>query len=119
MSNYSNILINKAEMFKALGNPHRLAIFQKLTQCCVPGTVCCVEDALRFTVGEIGNNLDIAPSTVSHHLKELLRAGLIHTNRKGKNIECWIEPALLEELSQFFSIDADNNDAIKNKQEVT
>ncbi len=106
MSNYSNILINKAEMFKALGNPHRLAIFQQLTQCCTPGTVCSVEDALRFTVGEIGNNLDIAPSTVSHHLKELFRAGLIQTHRKGKNIECWIEPELLEELSQFFNIES-------------
>lgn len=91
-------------MFKALGNSHRLAIFQQLTQCCVPGTVCSVDEALGFTVGEIGRSLDIAPSTVSHHLKELFRAGLIQTRRKGKNIECWIEPAVLEELSDFFKI---------------
>ena len=103
MSNYSNDIQQRAEMFKALGNPHRLAIFQQLTQCCVPGTVCSMEDALGITVGEIGNQLDIAPSTVSHHLKELFRAGLIQTRRKGKNIECWIELTLLEELSDFFA----------------
>lgn len=103
MSNYSNEIHTRAEMFKALGNPHRLAIFQQLTQCCAPGTVCSVDEALRFTVGEIGGSLDIAPSTVSHHLKELFRAGLIQTRRQGKNIECWIEPVVLEELSLFFS----------------
>ena len=108
MSNYSTIIQNRAEMFKALGNPHRLSIFQQLTECCTPGTVCSVDDAIRFTVGEIGSKLELAPSTVSHHLKELFRAGLIQTRRKGKNIECWIEPELLEELSQFFHIEDSN-----------
>lgn len=117
MSNYSSVIQSRAEMFKALGNPHRLAIFQQLTQCCAPGTVCGVEDALRFTVGEIGKNLDIAPSTVSHHLKELLRAGLIETRRKGKHIECWIEPEMLKELSLFFSTETLVPSTIK--QEVT
>ncbi len=114
MSNYSIDIQKRAEMFKALGNPHRLAIFQQLTSCCAPGTVCEMNDAIRFTVGEIGNDLDIAPSTVSHHLKELFRAGLIQTKRNGKNIECWIEPELLEQLSGFFCID-ENNEKIKVK----
>ena len=104
MSNYRNEIKNHAEIFKALGNPHRLAIFQRLTSCCAPGTVCEIDAAIRFTVGEIGKDLDIAPSTVSHHLKELLHAGLIETRRKGKTIECWIEPQLLEQLSGFFNI---------------
>lgn len=110
MSNYSNDIQNQAEIFKALGNPHRLAIFQKLSQCCAPGTVCSVDDALRFTVGEIGESLAIAPSTVSHHLKELFRAGLIQTRRKGKNIECWIEPKILDELSNFFQGELENGE---------
>ncbi len=102
MSNYS--IEERAGMFKALGNSHRLLIFQQLTSCCVPGTVCTIDEAVGFTVGEIGSTLDIAPSTVSHHLKELFNAGLICTRRKGKNIECWIEPEVLMELSDFFSI---------------
>ena len=115
MSNYSIDIQKRAEMFKALGNPHRLAIFQRLTTCCAPGTVCGIEDAVRFTVGEIGCDLDIAPSTVSHHLKELNRAGLIQTRRNGKNIECWIEPELLEQLSGFFCI---NNETEKTKVKI-
>ena len=118
MSNYSIDIQKRAEMFKALGNPHRLAIFQRLTTCCVPGTVCAVDDAIRFTVGEIGEELEIAPSTVSHHLKELHRAGLIQSRRNGKNIECWIEPELLEQLSGFFNLktDIENIEAKQIKQ---
>ena len=102
-------------MFKALGNPHRLAIFQRLTTCCAPGTVCEVEAGISFTVGEIGEDLEIAPSTVSHHLKELFRAGLIQTRRNGKNIECWIEPELLKQLSSFFNLETDSEN-IETKQ---
>ncbi|MEH6456939.1 MAG: metalloregulator ArsR/SmtB family transcription factor [Cocleimonas sp.] len=105
MSNYSINIQTHAEMFKALGNPHRLAIFQRLTSCCAPGTICEVDAAMHFTVGEIGEDLDIAPSTISHHLKELFRAGLIKTRRNGKNIECWIEPKTLEQLSGFFTLE--------------
>ena len=113
MSNYSIDFHKRAEMFKALGNPHRLAIFQRLTRCCAPGTVCDVEDAIRFTVGEIGEDLEIAPSTVSHHLKELLRAGLIETRRNGKTIECWIEPELLDQLSGFFNVNSKSEQKTK------
>lgn len=105
MSNCSIEIKKRAEMFKALGNPHRLAIFQQLTSCCAPGTVCNINDDMFFTVGQIGEELDIAPSTISHHLKELLRAGLIQTRRNGKTIECWIEPDTLEQLSGFFALD--------------
>jgi ArsR family transcriptional regulator len=104
MSNYSNKVKKHAEMFKALGNPHRLEIFLQLTRCCTPGTVCNLDEALSINVGDIGKMLDIAPSTVSHHLKELHRANLIEMRRNGKNIECWIEPKTLKVLSNFFSI---------------
>jgi len=104
MSNYSIDVQKRAVMFKALGNPHRLAIFQRLTTCCVPGTICEVEAAIHFTVGEIGEDLDIAPSTISHHLKELCNAGLIETRRNGKTVECWIEPKILEQLAGFFAL---------------
>ena len=118
MSNYTIDIQKRADMFKALGNPHRLAIFQRLTSCCAPGTFCAVDDAIRFTVGEIGEELEIAPSTVSHHLKELLRADLIHTRRNGKTIECWIEPELLGQLSGFFNVNSETQletDQDKNK----
>ena len=99
MSNYSII---QADMFKALSNEHRLALFKRLMTCCAPGTKCSPEDAVRFCVGELGEGLDIAPSTLSHHLKELNRAGLVEMERRGKQVECWVEPATLRSLSEFF-----------------
>jgi len=104
MSNKENIN-QYAEMFKALSNPHRLALFYRLQTCCEPGTRCSSEQAVRFCVGELGEGLDIAPSTLSHHLKELHRAGLVKMARSGKNVECWLEPEVLNKLSRFFISD--------------
>jgi len=89
--------------FKALSNPHRLALFQRLMSCCVPGTVCSAEEATRYCVGELGQGLQIAPSTLSHHLKELKQAGLIEMQREGKTIQCWVEPEVIDKLAAFFA----------------
>ncbi len=92
-----------AAQFKALSNPNRLALFKRLMSCCVPGTVCSTGEAIRYCVGELSNGLDIAPSTVSHHLKELNQAGLIQMERKGRIIHCWVKPEVLKELALFFT----------------
>lgn len=89
-----------AEALRVLGNPHRLAIFMRLAECCRPGKSCA--DGERACVGDIGEGLAIAPSTVSHHLKELRAAGLIHMERAGKTIECWVEPKTVKGLAKFF-----------------
>jgi len=102
MSNYETNH-QQAEMFKALSNPHRLALFNRLMTCCAPGTKCSPDEAVRFCVGELGEGLDIAPSTLSHHLKELNRAGLVNMERRGKNVECWLEPQVLKNLAAFFN----------------
>lgn len=103
MSKLRNNAEAQARMFKALGNPHRLAVFQQLMTCCKPGTACDAEAAARACVGSLGKDLDIALSTLSHHLKELKQAGLIQTQRRGQQVECWVEPAVLEALSAYFS----------------
>lgn len=102
MSNYLNDDQLMADVFKALSNPHRLGVFQRLMSCCAPGTRCDANQAIRFCVGELGEGLDIAPSTLSHHLKELHRAGLVKMERRGKNVECWVDPEVLSQLSLFF-----------------
>jgi len=102
MSN-SNIIKQHAEKFKALSNAHRLSLFNRLMTCCAPGTKCSTEEAMKISVGELGEGLDIAPSTLSHHLKELHRAGLVHMQRKGQKVECWVEPGVIRDLSDFFS----------------
>ena len=103
MSNYRNNIERDAERFKALSNPHRLALFQRMTRCCVPGTACGIEETSQLSVGQLGEGLDIAPSTLSHHLKELNRAGLVQTERRGKQIVCWVEAATLKELAVLFA----------------
>ncbi|MBD3334403.1 MAG: metalloregulator ArsR/SmtB family transcription factor [Candidatus Eisenbacteria bacterium] len=100
MSNDKIIDVDRlADTFKALSNPHRLRIFLRLVSCCAATDSRCAESELKSCAGEIGNDLGIAPSTVSHHLKELRRAGLIRMERRGKMVDCSIDPQNLQELS--------------------
>lgn len=80
-----------AEAFKALSNPNRLAIFLHLLSCCPPGTSCSFEDEMKRCVGDLADGLNIGQPTISHHVKELRRAGLIHVEKKGKFTECWVD----------------------------
>jgi DNA-binding transcriptional ArsR family regulator len=90
-----------ARAFKALSHPHRLAIFLRLARCC-QRRGCTVETSATLCVGELGKGLGIGQSTVSHHLKELTRAGLIRTCRSGQNLECWVMEKTIDELAHFF-----------------
>ena len=109
MSNYKAVNLEElAEAFKALSNPNRLQIFQRLLTCCTPGTVCSADTVSGFCVGELGEDLAVAPSTLSHHIKELQRAGLIKTLRKGKNVECFVDAENVRKLMEFFAISLNN-----------
>lgn len=94
-----------AESFKALSNKNRLQIFMRLLSCCEPGTVCSSKSPNGFSVGELGENLSVAPSTLSHHIKELHRAGLITTQRRGQNVECFVNTEKVAILKKLFSGD--------------
>jgi ArsR family transcriptional regulator len=105
MSKYQDDQIKQfAEIFKALSNPNRLRMFLHLVTCCVPGTVGSfdAEAGVSACVGDLGRDLDIVPSTVSHHIKELRRAGLVRMERRGQKIECWVDPVILRDLALFF-----------------
>ena len=90
-------------MFKALSNPNRLSIFLRLYACCGPGVACTVENGMTACVGELGRDLGIAPSTISHHVKEIHHAGLIRMQRRGQNVECSIDPEAFDALKEFFN----------------
>ena len=103
MSNFHNDDAQRlADAFKALSNPHRLSIFMRLASCCLPGGTCNTEADMRECVGAVGKNLGLAPSTISHHIKELHRAGLIRMKRRGQTVECWVDPETLYSLAKFF-----------------
>ncbi len=63
-----------ASLTKALGHPARIAILQFLVK--KKSCVC----------GDIVHEMPLSQSTVSQHLKELKRAGLIKGNIEGPNV---------------------------------
>ncbi len=86
-----------ARMFRALGNPNRLRLFLNLLE----------ESKLDLAKGRIhdcflvkllGGLGGLGAPTVSHHVKELADAGLIHTQREGKQLICSVDPAGLATL---------------------
>lgn len=104
MSNYETLKTDDlASAFKALSNPNRLQIFLRLLSCCEPGTVCSTDTINGSCVGELGEDLSVAPSTLSHHIKELQRAGLIKTQRRGQNVECFVDTEMVSTLKEFFN----------------
>ena len=65
--------IATAELFKALGEPARVRIVNKIAQC--GGAVCACD--LYEPIG-------LTQPTVSHHLKKLVDAGLLEREQRGK-----------------------------------
>lgn len=90
--------------FRALGHPHRLTIVRALlgraVACCTSERADdCRLDPASCNVGDLGELVDIAPSTLSHHLKELQDAGVIERAREGRYLYCRVNQALLEHLA--------------------
>jgi ArsR family transcriptional regulator len=91
--------VRLATVFKALANEHRLRLYLTLADCCGPGVVCdAAEDGSLPCVGELGERMAIAPSTLSHHLKELAQAGLIRMERHGRQVACSVRSDTPETL---------------------
>ena len=107
MPNNEKIQLERlADIFKALSNPNRLKIFLRLSTCCRPGTVGIFNEnteADTMFIGDLGKELAVGKPTVSHHIKELRRVGIIQTERRGQNIACWIDPDIIEQLKAFFT----------------
>jgi ArsR family transcriptional regulator len=83
-----------AKVLRALANPNRLAIFERIHD----DGLCCHSDRKGNTVCVIAEDFHLALSTVSHHIKELRAAGLISCQRHGQQVLCSINHATLDRL---------------------
>ena len=94
MSTDDPIALSKA--FKALSNPNRLKLFFNLIR----------ETEMDVAAGHSGTcflaplmrNLNVGAPTISHHVKELVNAGLIHTERRGKQLVCSVNETMVDRL---------------------
>lgn len=94
--------------FKALGHPHRLAVIERLLQrslaCCAserPDD--CSLDPTCCNFGDLAREMNVSQGTVSHHLKELERAGLIERMRKGRRVYVRANRQRIEQLRDFLN----------------
>ena len=89
------------KIFKALSNTNRLELFLKIRQ---------QEEMNLETFGErkcflngLINTLKIGAPTISHHLKELVNAELVETEKKGKYLICRVNKKSLDDIQKVFS----------------
>ena len=80
-----------AQISKALADPTRLQIYQAIAA--NPDMYC----------GEILEKYDLAPGTLSHHLKALVEAGLIECRREGQFIHSRVLSETLRNYTQALS----------------
>lgn len=87
--NYSRVIPPEwrrmSKIFLALGDEHRQRILLLF------------ERGERLNVGQIAEASTLARSTVSHHLKVLHEAGVLASEKIGKEVWFWIDRPELEE----------------------
>ena len=81
-----------AKVAKALGDPIRLQLVDVLRK--HAGKVCVCELVPLF---------DIAPPTLSHHLKKLRDAGIVDSERRGLWAYYYVCPGALEEIAAWLA----------------
>ena len=98
-----------SNIFKALSNKHSLIIFHELLQhegLHIAGTsrTCCGHhgDGGSCCVGDLGRIVELAPSTISHHIRELKNAGLIDIRRERNYLYCSVNKKTWQKVLDYF-----------------
>src|SRR6478672_10513924 len=99
-----------ADMFSAMGTEPRLRIMQLLLSAHPEGLV----------VGELGEELEIPNSTLSHHLDKLKNEHLVRVQREGTFLRYTANTDALSELLGFLYAECcTRNKAVKPQHVIT
>jgi ArsR family transcriptional regulator len=86
------------EAFKALGSSQRRALL-KIVASRTAAAVCCSGDD-EVCACELADALALAPSTISHHMGALVRAGLVSARKQGLWVYYKIEREALARVAR-------------------
>lgn len=66
----------------------------------------------RLSAGEIAEEFDVSKPSISHHLKELKRAGLVSSERDGQRVIYALETTVLQDVGRwlFDLVPGDSNE---------
>jgi ArsR family transcriptional regulator len=92
-----------AASLEALGNPTRLQIYKALVKAGDEG----------MPVGKLQLKLDMAASTLSHHIKTLMMVGLITQERRTTTLICRANYELMQSLLGFLVAECCSGSACK------
>ena len=82
-----------ARAFAALGHDARLSIYRLLVTAGPEG----------LTVGQISCNLEMAASTLAHHLRTLVDAGLVTQSKQGREVVSTANFNRMNHITEFLT----------------
>lgn len=86
-------LTASARALSALGHEARLSIFRLLVKAGNDG----------LNIGEMGAHLGIPATTLGHHLSTLVDAGLVQRERRGREVICRVDYAVMRDVMNFLT----------------
>ncbi len=87
--------MNAVDCFAALGHPTRLSVYRALVKAGDDGA----------SMGTLQEALGIPASTLSHHVQNLIQAGLVHQERQGRTLIARADYMAMRGLISFLTDD--------------
>jgi DNA-binding transcriptional ArsR family regulator len=97
-----------ARALAALGHDARLSIYRLLVKA--------GDEGLR--VGDIAEHLDLAPSTLAHHLRALVEAGLVVQEKRGREVVNMADFAAMNGLVQYLTKECCTGVTLKRRDDA-